>query len=294
MRKHLRVLFIMGVFMTLSSYISVAQVGINDLNSAPDSSAMLDVHSTSKGMLVPRMTIADRNLIHNPATALLIYQTDADSAFYYFDGVNWKKVGNASDGSETKIQAGANVEITGNGTDANPYIINSYGGGGGDTTAKYVGQLFGGGIVCYVDHTGHHGLICSLVDLTNSIQWNPSTGINNGSFSTWNGLANTNALLPVSPAAQLCASYVNLNYGTGVFDDWYLPALDQVATIYRARYTLNKLIDGVSGYDVLSNNTYWTSTEITNFMAWGFSFSYGNSNANTKSNYYYLRAIRNF
>jgi hypothetical protein len=55
-----------------------AQVGINNDNSVADPSAMLDVKSTSKGMLVPRMTSSERTAVSNPAKGLLIYCTDND------------------------------------------------------------------------------------------------------------------------------------------------------------------------------------------------------------------------
>jgi uncharacterized protein (TIGR02145 family) len=54
----------------------LAQIAVNADGSLPDNSAMLDVKSTSKGMLVPRMTLAQRNAIASPATALLVYCTD--------------------------------------------------------------------------------------------------------------------------------------------------------------------------------------------------------------------------
>lgn len=49
-----------------------SQVGINADASAPDNSAMLDVKSTTKGLLAPRMTQAQRNAITNPAAGRLI------------------------------------------------------------------------------------------------------------------------------------------------------------------------------------------------------------------------------
>lgn len=69
-----------------------AQVGINHDNSTPDNSAMLDVKSTSRGMLVPRMTASQRDAISNPANGLMIYCTDNNQ--YYFNkgtpaGKNW-------------------------------------------------------------------------------------------------------------------------------------------------------------------------------------------------------------
>ena len=52
----------------------------------PDNSAQLDINSTTKGMLVPRMTIAQRTAITEPATGLIVYQTDGASGFYYNTG----------------------------------------------------------------------------------------------------------------------------------------------------------------------------------------------------------------
>ena len=64
-----------------------AQVGIN--TTSPDASAALDVVSTSTGILIPRMTEAQRAAISSPATGLLVYQTNNASGFWYFDGSSW-------------------------------------------------------------------------------------------------------------------------------------------------------------------------------------------------------------
>ena len=77
------------IFLTLFLLIGIsafAQVSINTDNSAPDPSAMLDVKSTAKGLLAPRMTLAQRNAIYNPATGLTIYQTDGIPGLYYNSG----------------------------------------------------------------------------------------------------------------------------------------------------------------------------------------------------------------
>lgn len=78
-----------------------AQVAINTDNLPPDASAMLDVKSVNRGLLVPRMTQAQRNAIANPATGLTIFQTDVTPGLYYNSGTpavpSWKLVGsNAS------------------------------------------------------------------------------------------------------------------------------------------------------------------------------------------------------
>ncbi len=79
----------MILIMTFSTY---AQVGINNDGSNPDSSAMLDVKSTDKGILIPRMTQAQRDAIQQPATGLMIYQTDGTTGFYYYGRGVWNHI----------------------------------------------------------------------------------------------------------------------------------------------------------------------------------------------------------
>lgn len=70
------------------SFTSFSQVGIYTAN--PDPSSILEVKSTSKGFLPPRMTEAQRNTIISPATGLFIFNLDSN-CFQYFNGTNWSK-----------------------------------------------------------------------------------------------------------------------------------------------------------------------------------------------------------
>jgi len=72
-----------------------AQVGIG--TTTPNTSAALDVLSTNSGVLMPRMTQAQRDVITTPATGLLVYQIDNTPGFYYFNGTVWTTFG----GSDT-------------------------------------------------------------------------------------------------------------------------------------------------------------------------------------------------
>jgi hypothetical protein len=67
-----------------------AQVGIGVPTADINASAQLEVSSTSKGFLAPRMTQAQKNNISSPAAGLLVFQTDAPIGFYYFDGSVWQ------------------------------------------------------------------------------------------------------------------------------------------------------------------------------------------------------------
>jgi hypothetical protein len=64
-------------------------VAINTDGSIANSSAILDIKSTTKGLLTPRMTQAQRDLITSPASGLMIYQTDNTAGFYYYNGTAW-------------------------------------------------------------------------------------------------------------------------------------------------------------------------------------------------------------
>lgn len=72
-----------------------AQVSINTDNSDPHPSAMLEVKSTDKGMLIPRVTNTSAVTVPGGGLAegLLVYQTDAPKGFYYFNGTSWEAVG---------------------------------------------------------------------------------------------------------------------------------------------------------------------------------------------------------
>ena len=65
-------------------------MGIN--TETPDASAALDITSTTGGLLVPRMTEAQRDAITSAATGLMIYQTDGTVGFYYYNGSGWAEV----------------------------------------------------------------------------------------------------------------------------------------------------------------------------------------------------------
>jgi uncharacterized protein (TIGR02145 family) len=78
-------------FIILSPLLSLAQnVGIG--TSTPAASAQLDVSSTTKGFLLPRMTAAQRSAISSPTNGLLVYQTDYPSGLYYFNAGVWSSV----------------------------------------------------------------------------------------------------------------------------------------------------------------------------------------------------------
>lgn len=87
-------------------------LAINGTGASADASAILDVQSTTKGLLAPKMTAAQRTAISSPATGLVVYQTDGTTGFYYNAGTSgapsWMQLlpANASGASLTNLNAG--------------------------------------------------------------------------------------------------------------------------------------------------------------------------------------------
>ncbi|MFH1120689.1 MAG: hypothetical protein V1775_12780 [Bacteroidota bacterium] len=95
----------------LASCLSASsQVAINTDGADPDNSAMLDVKSTLKGVLFPRMTTSEREAIASPATGLSVYDLTTQS-YWYYNGTAWSTIGNG-----IWTQNGNNIysDITGN------------------------------------------------------------------------------------------------------------------------------------------------------------------------------------
>lgn len=160
-------------------------VAINNDGSPPDGSAMLDITSSDKGILIPRM--ADHTTIASPVQGLLVYNT-SNNSFWFYDGTVWNQIA-AGGGSGTLDEAydyggaGAGRTIT---ADAGAVEINT-------SAANNVGLL--------TRNTGSGGAIGALVTNTS----NPYSAIEASSVSTTGSFA--------SPVSSILGIYD----GTG---DW--------------------------------------------------------------------------
>lgn len=105
--KNIYIIFMIIVVTLIVSSTYSQNVGINTDGSNPDPSAMLDIVSSSKGLLIPRMTTAQRTTdISSPATGLIVYDTTTKSLFYY-NGTAWAEIkeskGIEDDEDDTKV-----------------------------------------------------------------------------------------------------------------------------------------------------------------------------------------------
>jgi hypothetical protein len=76
-----------GLLLLITQSVFSQSIGVG--TNTPHGSAQLDVTSTSKGVLLPRMTLVQRNLIPSPVAGLIVFQTDNTPGFYYYNGSTW-------------------------------------------------------------------------------------------------------------------------------------------------------------------------------------------------------------
>ena len=133
-------------------------VSINSTGVAPDASAMLDITSTDAGILIPRMTEAERGNIDLTGSpeGVLIYQTDgAVPGFYYYNGTDWQ---NLFGGSVPVVPGNTEYWLR---PDADPTYIYPQ---GNDMIKVYdAGQTYG---IYYDGGTNQYGLYARTTDIT--------------------------------------------------------------------------------------------------------------------------------
>jgi hypothetical protein len=110
----MKLIFFTLLLLSIGIY-ATAQVGIG--TTQPDSSAALDIKDSTRGMLIPRLSMAGKNAIANPADGLMIYQIDGSKGFWYFNGNQWQSIASTG-GRRTLIftdsisNAGAQDKLT--------------------------------------------------------------------------------------------------------------------------------------------------------------------------------------
>jgi hypothetical protein len=170
------------------------------------------------------------------------------------------------------------------------------------TNGHYVGELYGGGVVFWVDYTGQHGLIVSMVEQNTNVKqaWSNIISTAISTTNDWDGASNTTAITGqsghTSSAAKLCTDYTNADYGTGTYSDWYLPSIAELNHVWNNYYEVQKALtnDGNASTTPLLRSWYCSSTEYSDTAAVFFSFSTGFTNPYDKSLSSYIRAVRAF
>ena len=108
-----KAIIIISILLGYLFTLSAQGVKIGNNSNVADASAMLDVESTNKGVLHPRMTESERDNISNPATGLLIFQTDGTIGFYYHSGTAWTPVHTGTPAASPPTYAAGTVHCNG-------------------------------------------------------------------------------------------------------------------------------------------------------------------------------------
>jgi len=264
-----RVVFCIVMLFGIYGY---AQVGINNTNPK----ATLDIKATSMtdpastdGVLIPRIDEFSTTEPSSTQDGMLVFLTGngiPTKGFYYWDSAVLKWI---------------------------PLFKSKH----------FVGELYGGGIVYYVDSDGQHGLIMSLEDLGSNVQWGLyGTDVSNCE-SYIDGVTNATAILAAGGTASEAAGVCD-NYTSGGFTDWYLPSIVELRLIQSAILTINTILvdDGNPltlpidmGNGASSTGNYWSSSEQHHTAALKHNFGLFNSTSGSKTQTINkVRAIRAF
>ncbi|BDB53214.1 hypothetical protein [Flavobacterium ammonificans] len=279
---------------TLSNYLPLSggnmtgqlSIGTN----SPESSAVLNVASTTQGFLPPRMNKDQRNGINNPLAGLIV----------------WCK--NCGENGELQVY---------NGTNWTNFI------GGATSEPLVVGSSYKGGKIAYIFQSGDpgyvagefHGIIASNSDLSNGIRWGQG---NDGLSTTYDcvnrhsasgfalpcaigaGRSNTSLIIasntessPTDYAALICSNYSVVSNGV-TYNDWFLPSKDEMLKLYQ-----NKNLIGGLFYDSTNasskSNWYWTSSgDVFQDRATDVNSSNANNSRSFRGSLLSVRAVMYF
>lgn len=218
MKKFFLFIILLAEIFIINGTAVMSQVSITTDGSNPDQSAMLEIKSDSKGLLLPRVDY--NNLPASPAEGLLVYvvaNAPYGNGLYLFDGTSW-----------LKLTAAGNS----------------------------IGMYANGGVIFYVDPTGLHGLVAAPADQGQAAYSCDTVliGPDAQHFGLGEGDLNTTAIVAhcvdsTTVHAALMCDTLSLNGYT----DWYLPAQDELDSLMHHK----EVIPGLVNFDWYWTSTEW-------------------------------------
>lgn len=185
------------------------------INTTPAASAALDVVSTSKGMLVPRVTTMQRNAITTPAKGLMVYDSTLNN-FYFHSGTAWTAVGGSGSDTYPNVELAVtntsqqtisnlfggnsfttlslsstnsgNAALSGGNTwNGTTFTVGSTGAGWYQVTANFLGVTSGSNGMTTIGYQ-------VAMDKNNTFTTTPSAGTYPAAFSTYNSSTSSSIL----------------------------------------------------------------------------------------------------
>jgi penicillin V acylase-like amidase (Ntn superfamily) len=211
------------------------------------SSAIVALHSNTKGFLPPRMTYQERDAIQNPATGLVLYCLNCSSngQLQVYNGFAW-------------------TDLLGNAAAAIPNVS--------------LGDTAFGGVVAYIFQTGdvgyvaneQHGIVVAVQDLSSKMKWgtgfNASQQLNNLSAAIGMGKVNRDTIAHVaSSGATFWAALAAMTYNGYGYTDWFLPTRGDLLAI-RSQLSNSGITNFQTNNSGYLTTHYWSSSIMTNYV----------------------------
>ncbi|MCF8347242.1 MAG: hypothetical protein K9G61_00390 [Bacteroidales bacterium] len=273
---------LMNFLLVFLPFFALTQVAINTEGSAADNAAMLDVSSTSKGVLIPRMTLTQRNAIISPVAGLMIYQTDNTPGYYFHDGSGWKLIGS---------EAFSIDDLSDGKTGGNSVFLGTGAGIQDDGTNNYNSAL--GVDALHINTSGTYNTACGSSALLNNTTGNYNTGLGVGSLLT-NSTGYENTATGTSSLAGNTSGYANTAFGVNALytntTGYYNVALGYYTSKSNGGGIFNTSIGAGAGYYNASgsNNTvvgtfadYYNTSGSNNTLIGCYAGGNNSSHSNT-------------
>jgi hypothetical protein len=209
-----------------TSLISYAQVGVG--TTTPHASAALDITSTTSGLLPPRMTEAQRNVISTPAAGLIVYCTNcgANGELQLFNGTSWvNMVGGAAAAASTVADAPAIGTVTSSSSGQAVVPFTAPASNGGSSITSYTATSSPGGVTGTLSQSGSGSI--TVTGLTNGTSYTftvtATNGIGTSLASTVSNSVTPLSTVVVNTTASTTLTFMAHNLGADYSLDAHIP-----------------------------------------------------------------------